>query len=282
MEQNFKINWITSIAMTAFHMGFIFALFHVTLPRIALALFMLVIMLCFGIGIGFHRLHTHAGFTTSKPVKYLLTLCGYFSLQNGLLWWVTWHRIHHLVTEVCGEDPHTPRDGKWWAHMRWMTHPDPRLKDVALLAKYCPDLCRDRFQVALNRFSWIPITVLGLLVWLISGLSAGSVAYGFITMSWAVFVPVTIGWHSTWLVNSATHLWGSRAFETNDDSRNSWWVALLTFGEGWHNNHHKYPRSARHGFEWYQIDINWYVICLLKFLRLVDNVKTQPKAPRTA
>lgn len=267
MKHNFKINWIAAIAMTAFHIGCLYALFYPTKERVLLALCIWSFGLCFGIGVCFHRLLTHQSFKTFAVVKWVLTLWGYLLLQGGAIWWVVTHKIHHRHTDKEGLDPHTPRDGWGWAHMDWMIHQDPSYNDPELLERYAPELCRDTFQRTLNALPWLPVTVFGLSVLFL---------YGFDAMCWAVFVPVTFGWHCTWLVNSATHLWGSQAYETGDDSRNNVWVALLTFGEGWHNNHHRFPTSARHGILWYQIDLNYYVIRFLQLIGLARDVKVVP------
>jgi stearoyl-CoA desaturase (delta-9 desaturase) len=122
---------------------------------------------------------------------------------------------------------------------------------------------KDRFQVALNKYYYIPPIIVGVLLFAIGG---------FPMVLWGVFLKTVIGWHFTWLVNSATHLWGTRRFETRDDSRNNALIAAVTFGEGWHNNHHAHPRSARHGLSWYEIDINWIQIWLLEKFGLAENV----------
>ena len=127
-----------------------------------------------------------------------------------------------------------------------------------------PDLAKHKFYVWLNNYHWVPLTVLGGLLYAIGGLPL---------FLWAGCLRVVVGLHSTWLVNSATHLWGRRRFETRDDSRNSWWVALLTFGEGWHNNHHAHPTSARHGLAWYELDISWITLKAMKFLGIAKNIR---------
>jgi stearoyl-CoA desaturase (delta-9 desaturase) len=136
--------------------------------------------------------------------------------------------------------------------------------ETALLARYVPDLARDKFYVWLSKYHWVPMVVVGL------GLLAIG---GWPCVMWGIFLRVTLGLHTTWLVNSATHMWGSRRFNTKDQSRNSWWVALLTGGEGWHNNHHAHPVSARHGLAWYEFDQNYIGILLLKKLGLAWDVK---------
>jgi stearoyl-CoA desaturase (delta-9 desaturase) len=133
-----------------------------------------------------------------------------------------------------------------------------------VLERYASDLIRDRYYVLLNRFYFVPLIGLGIALLLFGGWGV---------MLWGIFLRVTLGLHATWLVNSATHIWGKRRFETSEDSRNSWWVALLTFGEGWHNNHHAYPTSARHGLKWYEVDFNWWGIRLLQLVGLARSIK---------
>ena len=136
--------------------------------------------------------------------------------------------------------------------------------DTEVLARYTPDLSKDKFHVALTKWHWVPQVVVGLLL-----LAFGGIPY----VLWGTFFRTTYGLHCTWLVNSATHLWGKRRFQTRDDSRNSFWVAMMTFGEGWHNNHHAHPVSARHGLAWYEFDMNWIGISVLKALGLAWDVK---------
>jgi stearoyl-CoA desaturase (delta-9 desaturase) len=176
---------------------------------------------------------------------------------------VATHRIHHQYSDREG-DPHSPREGTYWAHIGWIFTGRARHHDTRVLARYAPDLTRDRVHVALSTWHWVPQVAVGLIL-----LAVGGVPY----VLWGTFVRVTCGLHATWLVNSATHKWGARRFDTRDDSTNNWWVALLTGGEGWHNNHHAHPVSARHGLAWYEIDVNYYGIKLLQFLGLAWNVK---------
>ena len=216
-----------------------------------------------GIGMAYHRLLTHRGYKTPKWVEYFLTICGTLALEGGPIFWVATHRIHHQHSDHDG-DPHTPREGTFWAHMGWIMFGKAMHHDTEILARYTPDLSKDKFHVWLTTWHWIPQVVVGL----------GLLAYGGIPyVLWGTFFRTTYGLHATWLVNSATHLWGSRRFQTKDDSRNSWWVALLTFGEGWHNNHHAHPVSARHGLAWYEFDMNWIGISTLKALGLAWDVK---------
>jgi fatty-acid desaturase len=257
------VNWTTSVFMIIFHVGAIAALFTFSWSALAATLILWWVSGSLGVGMGFHRLLTHRGYKVPKPLEYFLTLCGTLSLEGGQIDWVATHRIHHAFTEQSG-DPHTPRDGKWWAHMGWILTGTAQQHGEAVLRRYAPDLMKDRFHVLVNRFYWVPLTLSGIILF----------AFGGWTMLlWAVFFRVTFGLHATWLVNSATHLWGSRRFVTTDDSTNLWWVALLTFGEGWHNNHHAHPVAARHGVKWYEIDLNWYGIWLLKQLGFAKSIK---------
>jgi stearoyl-CoA desaturase (delta-9 desaturase) len=219
---------------------------------------------------GFHRLLTHRGYKTPKIVEYVLTFCGTLALEGGPINWVVTHRIHHAYTDVPG-DPHTPRDGGWWAHIGWMLNGTAQQFDSSVMERYAPDLMKDKFHLWLNRFYWLPLVLLSLVL-----LAFGGWSY----VMWAVFFRVTFNFHATWLVNSATHMWGTRRFSTGDDSRNNWWVALLTFGEGWHNNHHAYPTAARHGLAWYEIDINWWGIRVMQFLGLARSIKLVSLAHR--
>lgn len=261
-----NINWNTLIFMIIFHLGALGALLLFSWKWLVISLLLNWLACSLGIGIGFHRLMTHRGFQTPKPVEYFLTFCGLLALQGGAINWVVTHRIHHAFTEKAG-DPHSPRDGRWWAHMGWMLRGTSQQHSDSIMRRYAPDLMKDPVQLWLNRLYFVPLIICGLVLLALGGWTA---------LLWGVFFRVTFGLHATWLVNSATHLWGSRRFKTVDDSTNNWWVALLSFGEGWHNNHHAFPTSARHGLKWYEIDINWYGIMLLKLLGLAKSIKLIP------
>lgn len=258
-----KINWVTANFMVIFHAGAIAALFMFTWNALFVTLALLWISGSLGIGMGFHRLLTHRGYKTPKPIEYFLTLCGTLALEGGAINWVVTHRIHHSTTDIPG-DPHTPREGRWWAHMGWILRGTAQQHEDSVMRRYAPDLMKDPVHVWLNRLYFVPLIISGVLLLMLGGWSM---------LMWGVFFRVTFGLHATWLVNSATHLWGKRRFATADDSTNSWWVALLCFGEGWHNNHHAFPRAARHGLAWYEIDVNWWGIRTLQFLGLAWDVR---------
>ncbi|HXE91135.1 MAG TPA: fatty acid desaturase [Terriglobales bacterium] len=263
LERPKQINWVTAVFMAIFHAGAVAALFFFSWSALAVAVFLYWLAGSLGIGMGYHRLLTHRGYKTPKWVEYFLTLCGVLAMQGGPIFWVATHRIHHRFSDVEG-DPHSPRDGGWWAHMGWILTGRALHHDAAILAKYAPDLARDRFQVWISKYHYAPQVVLGIAL-----LAAG----GWPWLLWGMFLRTVLALHSTWLVNSATHMWGSRRFQTRDDSTNNWWVALLSFGEGWHNNHHAHPTSARHGLAWYELDMNWMGIWTLKVLGLARDIK---------
>jgi stearoyl-CoA desaturase (delta-9 desaturase) len=148
--------------------------------------------------------------------------------------------------------------------MGWILMGQAMHQSTTELAPYVPDLRKDKFHVWLSKWHWIPLTTLGIVILATMGWQA---------VLWGIFLRTTIGLHATWLVNSATHLWGTQRFNTGDDSTNNFLIALLTFGEGWHNNHHAHPNSARHGLRWYQVDMNWYGIQTLRLFGLAKNIK---------
>ena len=262
-RQKLKINWGNGSFLLMAHLAAIAALFFWSWSGLISAIVLYWVAGSLGIGMGFHRLITHRGYRVPKLIEYFLVTCGTLAIEGGPIQWAVTHRIHHAHTDRTG-DPHTPRNGGWWAHIGWILQGTAQDHDQATMAHYAPDLTSDRYYRWLNCFYYVPLIVLGIVLFLLGGWSV---------LLWGVFLRVVLALHATWLVNSATHMWGRRRFETGEDSRNSWWVALLTFGEGWHNNHHAYPTSARHGLRWYEIDFNWLGIRVLQFAGLARAVK---------
>lgn len=261
--RKFRINWVTSVALLFLHAGAIAALFTFTWERFLAAFVLYWMAIGFGIGLGYHRLLTHRAYKVPKPLEYFFAVCGTLTLEGGPIFWVGTHRIHHQNSDRHG-DPHSPRDGAFWAHMGWIIFGESKHSDTDAMGKYAPDMINDPFYRWLNSYHYVPLVIQGLIA-----LALG----GWAMVWWTVCLRVIAGLHATWLVNSATHLWGSKRFATKDDSRNNWWVALLTFGEGWHNNHHAHPASARHGLAWYELDITWMTISLLKKLGIAKAVR---------
>jgi len=263
LQNHERPNWLTIIVLVFFHIGAIAALFQFSWTSLAVALGLYWVTICFGISMGYHRLHTHRSYSVPRPLEYFFAVCGTLTLEGGPIFWVATHRLHHQKSDLPG-DPHSPRDGAWWSHVGWIMLGESKHSDTAAMSKYAPDLAKDKFYVTLNNYHWVPMVILGGILLAFGGLPL---------MLWGVCLRVVVGLHSTWLVNSATHMWGTRRFETRDDSRNSWWVALLTFGEGWHNNHHAHPTSARHGLTWYEFDPSWLQIRLLKSLGIAKAIR---------
>ena len=257
-----KGNWGTGTFLVIAHVAAIAAFFFWSWPAIITAVVFYAVA-GLGVGMGYHRLLTHRSYKVPKFVEYFLVTCATMSLEGGPIQWVITHRIHHANSDREG-DPHTPRDGGWWAHIGWILWGTAQNHSAATFARYAPDLIKDRYYRWLNKFYHVPLLVLGVLLFVFGGWEV---------LLWGVFLRLIVAFHSTWLVNSATHMWGRTRFQTGDDSRNSWWVALLSFGEGWHNNHHAHPTSARHGLRWYEIDINWLGIRFLQFLGLAHSIK---------
>ncbi len=257
------LNPVTTFFMGMFHIGAIAAFFFFSWKAIAVAAVLWVVSGSFGIGLGYHRLLTHRGFKTPKWMEYFLTTCGTLALEGGPIYWVATHRVHHQNTDKEG-DPHTPLEGGFWAHIGWIITGKTIHNDNKELLPYVPDLRKDRFHMWISKWHWVPLTLVGL----------GLLAFGGLPyLMWGMFFRTTVGLHFTFLVNSATHMWGSQRFLTGDKSTNSFWVAILSFGEGWHNNHHAHPQSARHGLTWYEIDFNWYCISLMRMVGLAWDIK---------
>ena len=233
-----------------------------------------------GITIGYHRLLTHRSFQTHKPVEYALAAAGSMAVQGPVIGWVADHRKHHAHTDEEG-DPHSPHvghgtgvvgsiKGLWWAHLGWLLdrhgQADPR--------RYARDLREDAGMRRINA-AFPLIVVAGLLLPFAAGfVITGTLAGAATALLWGGFVRVFILHHVTWSVNSVCHFFGRRRFATEDESTNVTWVALLSFGEGWHHNHHAFPRSAKHGLRWYEPDVSGSIIRTLERVGLVWNVVT--------
>jgi len=272
-----KIQYHTIFFVTLFHILAAAALFSFSWANIIAVVITWWIAGSVGIGLGYHRLLTHRGFKVSKPVEYFLTVCGTLAMQSGPLSWVTTHRMHHAFTET-DKDPHSPRKGFFWAHMGWLFKGDAQEHAPEVHKRYSPDLVDNKFYQFLDSYYWLTNLVTGIVLFAIGGWSM---------VLWGVFFRIVWGWHTTWFVNSITHVWGSRRFETKDDSRNNVLIGIFAWGEGWHNNHHAIPRSARHGLAWYEFDFNWVQIWTMEKLGIAKDVyaydikdsKNQAKQP---
>lgn len=233
------------------------------------------ISICLGITLGYHRLLAHQSYKTQRWVRYVLAFCGMLACQRGPIWWSATHRLHHSKVDQ-PLDPHTPKVSFVWAHFAWAFFRHPQLDEFPeKVNRLARDLYDDPgMRLLENNYALVNTAVLLGLFGI--GYLMGGFKMGLSLFVWGGLFRLVVTLHITWLVNSVAHLWGSRRFETNDTSRNNWWVALLTFGEGWHNNHHAQPRSARMGFVWQEIDVTYWLIALMKRIGLAQNV-VQPK-----
>jgi sn-1 stearoyl-lipid 9-desaturase len=259
--------WGTIIYMASIHLVALFALVPSNFSWNAIFVAFILYCITAGVGItlGFHRLVSHRSFEVPKLIEYFLIFCGTLACQGGPLDWIGLHRIHHQYSDT-ELDPHDSHKGFYWSHLGWMLCQNPANEKIS---RYTKDISSDRFY-QFCQVGMIPIqVVLGLILYQWGG-------WPFVI--WAIFVRLVVVFHCTWFVNSATHRFGYKSHESNDESLNCWWVALLTFGEGWHNNHHAYQYSARHGLQWWEIDLTWMMIKLLSFLGLAKNIKLPPTA----
>jgi len=257
--------WGTTLFMVAIHALALLAL----LPRfwswqaIGTLLVLYWLTACVGVTLGYHRLLAHGAFTVPRWLEALITTIGTLSCQHGPIDWVGLHRHHHLHSDDPA-DHHNSHLGFWWSHFGWM------LRDVPA-QRYVHQLTPDMQQVPYCR--WLNRNFLLLQLPLAALLYALG---GWPLVLWGIPLRLVLVYHVTWLVNSATHRWGYVSHSSGDGSRNNWWVALLTFGEGWHNNHHAYPSSARMGFRWWELDLTWQHIRLLHRLGLARRVRLAP------
>jgi sn-2 palmitoyl-lipid 9-desaturase len=262
------LNGVNLLFFGAFHGLALLAPFCFSWSAIGLTLFLHWLFGGIGICLGYHRLLSHRSFQVPKGLEYAIALCGALALQGGPIFWVGNHRRHHAHTEDLEKDPYSGQRGFWWSHMGWILTPQAETFSSQHYRALAPDLARQSFYGWLDRW-FLPLQVL--LAVLLYGLGGWSfVIYG-------IFVRSVLLWHTTWLVNSATHRWGYQTFRSKDNARNLWWVSLLTYGEGWHNNHHAHPHSAQSGCDWWEVDPTWWVIQLLQRVGLAKKVTTLPR-----
>ena len=230
-----------------------------------------------GIGVGYHRLFTHKGFQIKPWLKAILALSGSFALQGPVIRWVADHRRHHAFSDRPG-DPHSPHlhedesylsmvKGLWYSHIGWMFD-----SEETTAKKFAPDLLKDKMIVMLDRYYWLWIVLTFALPGLLGLLITGTFT-GFLEgVLWGGVVRVFFLHHVTWSINSVCHVFGRRPYKTRDESRNNAIFGVLAFGEGWHNNHHAFPAAAVHGFHWWQVDLNGFMIWLFEKMGWVWNV----------
>ncbi|MES1184256.1 MAG: acyl-CoA desaturase [Myxococcales bacterium] len=218
----------------------------------------------FGVTGAYHRYFSHRTYKTSRPFQLVLALLAMTSVQKGVLWWAAHHRHHHRMSDQPGDTHSVLQDGFWWSHVGWILAPqnhDTEMDKVKDLARF-PEL---RW---LNTYYYVPAVALAVGLFL---------AGGWWALYWGFFVSTTLLWHGTFTINSLTHVFGSRRYVTTDNSKNNLWLALITLGEGWHNNHHYYQRATNQGFFWWEIDVTFYVLKVLSWVGLVWDLHTPPQ-----
>jgi len=277
-----KQNWPFTITLGAVHALALLAV----LPWLfswagVVALAVGVIVFGQGINLGYHRLLAHRSFKTLRRVEHAIVVLALCCLQGTPISWVTTHRLHHRHSDGA-EDPHSPRRGFWWSHFRWLLVDDAAALKAAAISRHAKDLLQDRFYRRLQRHPVLQLLIYlahaalyflaGLIAGLIGGGWSAGVQLGLSLLVWGVLLRTVVVWHITWSVNSLTHVWGARAYDTSDDSRNNWLVAIVAMGEGWHNNHHHDQAAATVQHRWWQLDGTYYVLLLLRALGLASDV----------
>lgn len=269
-----NLNWTVIGGIGAMHAVAALALVPGLFSWSGLALLLALIWISGGLGITlcYHRLLTHRAFKTPTWFEYVLTTLGCLAWQGGPMTWVGVHRLHHKHADT-DHDPHSPRHGFTWSHILWMLHREIegiRGEDAA------KDLKRRPGMRWMDRLHWLPQLLIAAGLFGL-GWAIGGWLLGLSWIVWGVAVRTVVVFHATWFVNSASHTWGYQNYtETNDDSTNLWWVALLSFGEGWHNNHHRHPRSAAHGLRRFELDPTWWTIQGLARLGLAYDIHYPP------
>lgn len=280
----FRIVWVETVGITAIHilacLAFIPWLFSWTSVFVAVAgLFVFGLL---GINLGYHRLLTHRGFVCPKWFERSVAVLGLCSLQDTPARWVAIHRHHHRHTDE-QPDPHSPLVSFLWAHIGWVVARNQETARERITSKYAKDILKDPFYAWLERDAhWVWIVLASWALFFLAGFCGPllwesdvleALRLGLSLLVWGVFVRTVVVWHVTWSVNSVTHLWGYRNFNTDDSSRNNFLVGVLAYGEGWHNNHHADPRSAQHGLRWWEVDLTWTTIRLLALIGLASKVR---------
>ncbi|MGQ0825947.1 MAG: acyl-CoA desaturase [Actinomycetota bacterium] len=257
-----RLNWRTSIPFLALHLVPLLAIFT-GITRTAVILFFATFWVrMFFVTGGYHRYFAHRTYRLGRVAQFVMAFGGTTCAQKGPLWWAAHHRVHHRFADT-DRDLHSPGRGFWWSQVGWILcdrYGRTETEEIKDFARF-PEL---RF---LNRYDWIGPWSLGVACYLIGGWSGLVVGF---------FASTIVLWHTTFLVNSLAHVMGHRVYDTDDTSRNSLIVALLTGGEGWHNNHHRYPSSARQGFRWWQIDVTYYILRALSFVGIVRDLRQPP------
>jgi stearoyl-CoA desaturase (delta-9 desaturase) len=271
-----RIDWVRVAPFAAMHLACL-AVFWVGVSRLALELAAgLYVLRMFALTGFYHRYFAHRTFRTSRAVQFAFACIGASCVQRGPLWWAAHHRNHHMSADTA-DDPHSPHvHGVIWSHMGWFLTTNgfrTQWKRIPDLARFPELRWLDRYDVLVPVALAAALFAFGTLLSHVvpqSGVTGGQL------LVWGFFVSTIVLFHATVTINSLAHMFGTRRFETRDESRNNFWLALITFGEGWHNNHHFFPGCARQGFRWWELDFTYYGLRLLAALGLVHGLKPLP------
>ena len=281
VEDPQRIDWFRIAPFIGLHLACLGVLF-VGVSTTALVVFLLSYLLrMFAITAFYHRYFSHRTFRAGRAVQFVFALLGASATQRGPLWWAAHHRHHHRHADT-EDDVHAPRHGFWWSHMGWFLcreNFETRAEQIPDLIVYPELRWLDRYDLLVPLIYAVVLFALGVIL---NRLAPGLGTDGWQLLVWGYFVSTVALIHVTLTINSLAHVWGSRRYDTRDDSRNNFLLALLTLGEGWHNNHHHFPGSARQGFYWWEVDISYYLLKVMSWVGLVDGLKPVPERIRLA
>lgn len=276
-----RIDWPRVIPFILLHLTCLFALVTGVSPIAIIVCIAAYLLRMFAITAFYHRYFSHKAFKTSRVVEAIFGFIGASATQRGPLWWAAHHRTHHASADT-PEDPHSPRDGFWRSHMFWFL----KTENFPTHTKRIPDLARNPVLRAIDRFDILPPILFAVMILLVGiyietqhpelGASRWQI------LIWGFFVSTVLLSHVTFCINSIAHRFGSRRYETDDDSRNNFLLAILTLGEGWHNNHHQHPAAARAGIAWWEIDVTWYILALFEKLGLIWDLRPRQDRVQTS
>lgn len=277
-----NVDWVVTLFLIFIHIGCLAAFVPAFFSWEALGICLVMHWFTCSIGIclGYHRYLSHKAFKLRAPAEFFVMMAGSLSGEGSPMTWAATHRLHHQKSDQEG-DPHSPLIGAWWSHIFWLFVQRKEEDKDLLLKKYIPELVdRPIMQFFEKTF---PLWIWGQgMVLLAAGYAYGGWAMAASFVVWGMCIRMTAAYHSTWFVNSATHLWGYRNYDTRDESRNLWWVAMLAYGEGWHNNHHAHPSVAPAGHRWWEVDMTWWVIRGLEMTGLAYDVRAKIPTGRQA
>ncbi len=265
------VSWPVLIWIGVIHLGACAAPFYFSFKGLIAAAALYILTAGLGISVGYHRYFTHRSFRTYRPIRWVLAAAGGLAGEGPVLQWVAQHRKHHAHSDREG-DPHSPTHGSWWAHVLWLFPKLTREDRLRLHSRWARDLIEDRFLRFQHSTYLYWHFLLGLCLFASSAV-LWDVSTGFSMLTWGMAVRLVAVLHATWAINSASHLWGYRTYPTGDNSRNLWWLALVTFGEGWHNNHHAFPAAANHGHRWWEVDPSYWTIRVMEKIGLAWRIR---------